>query len=430
MHKQVTVLATAALALAGAAALGAGTPAGAAAHRAPAPRPAGARVDGSTVDGLKVYVGYAEDKETNTPPKGAFPKPWQGSSGIKFLGNPVPGGQKACGGLKQCWDAGAIMVKNTTTHKVTVTKVKVNDHGSIKGGKVFDNLWGSFTVQPGKRVILTENPSFTNPGYDNFDTSGYPSVCQNHRIKVAPWVKFSIGGKNTKLIDSTHVLDTGGIDPGSCSPKRNESVPWRLIGTGKRPFGPNVGSTATCPGPWTCVDIGNPTPPGSQHFDRSNGKWTIKAGGTDITGLADHFRFVYQKLRGNGSVIAHVLSQTATSPGAKAGVMLRASKAPGSPEYSLLVSPGEGIKVQVRKILNGDTQKSANPKGAAPVWLKISRSGNTYSAYTSSNGHSWKLIPKSAITVNLGGTMRAGLAVTSHHAGVLGTAKIDGVKVG
>ena len=35
MHKQVTVLAAAALALAGAAALGAGTPAGAAAHGAP-----------------------------------------------------------------------------------------------------------------------------------------------------------------------------------------------------------------------------------------------------------------------------------------------------------------------------------------------------------------------------------------------------------
>ena len=57
--------------------------------------------------------------------------------------------------------------------------------------------------------------------------------------------------------------------------------------------------------------------------------WTIKAGGADITGTADEFRFVWEKLPGNGSVIAHVLTQTNTSPGAKAGVMLRATTDPG-----------------------------------------------------------------------------------------------------
>jgi hypothetical protein len=34
----------------------------------------------------------------------------------------------------------------------------------------------------------------------------------------------------TTLADSTHVLDTGGIDRGSCSPKQNESTQWRPIG--------------------------------------------------------------------------------------------------------------------------------------------------------------------------------------------------------
>ena len=139
---------------------------------------------------------------------------------------------------------------------------------------------------------------------------------------------------------------------------------------------------------------------------------------------------MWHQLSGNGSVTAHVLTQSDTSPGAKAGVMVRATDAAGSPNYALLVSPGEGIKVQVRKTLGGDTQKLANPKGTTPAWLKITRAGNTYTAYTSTNGSTWKLIPGSTITINLGGRMRCGLAVTSHSQGVKGTVTMSNVKEG
>jgi hypothetical protein len=412
-----TVLAAATLALAAA-----GAPAPAAAHHGPAPRPAvTGRAAQGTAGGLVVNVGYAENKPGNAPPAGAFPKPWSGAPGTTFLGSPIPGSQTGCGALK-CYDAGAIRLDNPTASPVTVSKVVVNDHGSISGGKIFDNLWGSFTVQPGKSVILTENPPHTNPGYDNFDTSGYPSRC-SPPIKVAPKITFTIGGVATTVADSTHVLDTGGVDPGTCSPKHNESIPWRRIGT-------QASTASSCPTPWTCADIGGPIPPGSQSFNSKTGTWTINAGGADISGFADEFRFVWQKLPGNGSVVAHVLTQTNTSPGAKAGVMLRATTVAGSPNYALLVSPGEGIKVQVRKTVNGDTQKLANPAGTTPAWLKITRSGNTYTAYTSTNGTAWTLIPGSTITINLGTSMLAGLAVTSHNSGILGKVTMNHVKVG
>ena len=427
VQKQFTVLAAAALAMAGAATLGAAVPSGAAVHHGSAPRRAAA-TSGSVVDGLVVYVGYAENKKGNAPPAGAFPTTWSGSPKTTFLGAPIPGSQSGCGTLK-CWDAGAIMLRNRTTSPVTVSKVDVNVHGSIKGGKTYDNLWGSFTVQPGQRVILTENPPHANDGFDDFDTSGNPTACAPHPIKVAPFIKFTIGGTSKTLTDSTHVLDTGGVDPGTCPNSHNESIQWRRIGTGTIPFSPRR-VAASCPSPWTCLDIGAPTPPGSQSYDSRKKVWTVSGGGADITGLSDQFHFVYQKFNANVSAIAHVLTQSNTSPGAKAGLMIRATKAPGSPNYALLVSPGEGIKVQVRKILNGDTQKLANPKGTTPAWLKVTRSGNTYTAYTSANGTSWTLIPGSAITINLGGRMRVGMAVTSHHPAVLGTATMSGVKVG
>jgi hypothetical protein len=420
-RNQLSVLATAALALTGAATLGAAAPAGAAVHHGAASRPAAAgRAAPSAAGGLVVNVGYAERKANNTPPRGAFPAPWAGAPGVTFLGGPIPGTQSSCG-VKKCYDAGAIRLDNPTASPVTVSRVVVNDHGSVSGGKIFDNLWGSFTVQPGKSVILTENPRHANDSFDDFDTSGYPSSCTP--IKVAPTVKLIIGGVATTLADSTHVLDTGGVDPGSCSPTHNESIQWRRIGT-------QANASTSCPTRWTCADIGGAIPPGSQSYNPTSGTWTIKAGGSDISGFADGFHFVWQKLPGNGSVIAHVLSQTNTSPGAKAGVMLRATTAAGSPNYALLVSPGEGIKAQVRKTLNGDTQKLANPAGTTPAWLKITRSGNTYTAYTSTNGVAWTLIPGSAITINLGTSMLAGLAVTSHNSGVLGTVTMKHVKVG
>src|SRR5205085_4238035 len=63
-----------------------------------------------------------------------------------------------------------------------------------------------------------------------------------------------------------------------------------------------------CPTAWTCADIGNPAPAGSQ--STSGTTWTIQAGGADIWGAADAFHFLSQSLPGTGSISAHIASQT------------------------------------------------------------------------------------------------------------------------
>ncbi len=64
--------------------------------------------------------------------------------------------------------------------------------------------------------------------------------------------------------------------------------------------------------------------------------------------------------------------------------------------------------------------------GAAPAYVKVARAGTTYTAYTSSDGVNWTLIPSSSRTMsNLSGTVQMGLAVTSHSAGALSTATFD-----
>jgi cell division septation protein DedD len=182
------------------------------------------------VSGLSVSVGYAEDKETNNPNAAAFPVPWAGAPNTIFLGGTVPG-STSCGTLALCYDAGAIRLDNSGSSDVVVDSVSVDDHSSIPGGMVFNNLWGSFTVPAGKSVILTENPPTTNDNFNDFDTTSFPgNNCTP--LTVAPTVTITIGGVPTTLVDSTHALDSDGLDKGSCTPKLNESVQWRQIGAG------------------------------------------------------------------------------------------------------------------------------------------------------------------------------------------------------
>ena len=63
-----------------------------------------------------------------------------------------------------------------------------------------------------------------------------------------------------------------------------------------------------------------------------------------------------------------------------------------------------------------------------PAYLQVTRLGDTYTASTSTDGVTWTPVPGSTFTIpGLGPTMLAGLAVTSHNAGVVGTATVDSV---
>jgi hypothetical protein len=182
-----------------------------------------------------------------------------------------------------------------------------------------------------------------------------------------------------------------------------------------------------CPGPYNCEDIGTPAPPGSQSFDPASGTWTIDAGGADINGTSDQFRFVYQAVYGFSSLTAHIAFQTNTSVTAKAGIMMRASDDPAAPYYAVMATPATGIKVQMRAVQGGPTVKVANPSGSAPVYLMIIHSANSFEALSGPDLADLALIPGSIVTMNLPSTLLEGLAVTSHNPGVLGGATIDSV---
>jgi outer membrane protein assembly factor BamB len=197
----------------------------------------------------------------------------------------------------------------------------------------------------------------------------------------------------------------------------------------------SVGIATTAPLPptacqssvWTCGDIGNPTPGGSQ--TTSGGTWTVQAGGSDIWNRSDQFHLISQPLAGDGVVSARVASQTASDPWAKAGVMLRQSSDPASPYYAAFVTPANGVVVQLRAAAGGTSAQAVHVAGATPAFLEVARSGGTYCAYTSGDGVSWQYVQGSCQALQTSGPVLAGLAATSHNSGATSTVTFDTIAV-
>ena len=189
--------------------------------------------------------------------------------------------------------------------------------------------------------------------------------------------------------------------------------------------------SAVCPTGWNCADVGQVSPAaGGQTL--SGGTWTVAGGGGDIFGTADSFHLVWQPLPADGSVTARADSQVNTNAAAKAGVMIRASTDPGSSYYGIFVTPGGNIIVQSRDA-QGDTtaQDGAMLTGAPPVFLRVTRTGTTFTAYTSADGSTWAQVPGSSVSLpGLAGGALGGMAVTSHDTSKMSTAVFDTVSVG
>jgi len=182
-------------------------------------------------------------------------------------------------------------------------------------------------------------------------------------------------------------------------------------------------TSTTVPSAWLNADIGAVGLAGSGTV--VNASASVSGSGADIWDLADAFHFTYQALTGDGQIIARVATLQNTDPWAKAGVMVRASLAPGSAEAMLIVTPGNGVAYQRRTTTGGSTTHTPGPVVTAPYWVKLVRAGTVVTGYASADGGTWVAVGSS--TLPLGTTAYVGLAVTSHNNGLLCLATFDNV---
>jgi regulation of enolase protein 1 (concanavalin A-like superfamily) len=224
-------------------------------------------------------------------------------------------------------------------------------------------------------------------------------------------------------------------------------------GTGSDSLG--IAVTAGLPAAWEAADIGDAAPAGATDFDGQ--AFHIGAGGSDIAGSHDSFRFTYLPLSGDGTITARI-SYPVSSQYAKVGLMMRESLEPDAAHASMLIqglplhtwsgvwttrgATGENASgtgstavppTQQTEITtgagfpiasHGSLPASATPlpppyvEGASdgyrwrrPYWVRLRRKGSDFTGWISPDGEHWERVGSSEL--DFGAELLVGLAVCS-----------------
>ncbi|MDB5325939.1 MAG: hypothetical protein JWM57_1508, partial [Phycisphaerales bacterium] len=182
-------------------------------------------------------------------------------------------------------------------------------------------------------------------------------------------------------------------------------------------------TSAGLPVGWTNVDVGTVALAGSSALN--NGTFTLRGSGGDVGSTADSFQFAYATLSGNGSIVARVANTMYTNGADKVGVMFRESTATGSKNVSMsLTNATHNINLNSRSSTNGGTTSAGSISSVSgPYWMRLTRSGNVFTAATSPDGTTWTTMATSTVSMNA--SLQAGLFVCSRYSQQLNATTFD-----
>lgn len=174
---------------------------------------------------------------------------------------------------------------------------------------------------------------------------------------------------------------------------------------------------------WWDIDIGSTGLSGSA--TEENGVFTVNGAGSDIWGQRDSFNYEFIALNGASSITARLVSLENVNY-SKAGLMIRQGQGISDQYVYLYLTGGGGGTVQVRNTANAGnfvawSTSSLNP----PYWLRLTRAGNTFTSFISSDGVNWQTV--NTVTVNMTSSVLGGFAVVSRNPSELSTAVFDNV---
>ena len=183
--------------------------------------------------------------------------------------------------------------------------------------------------------------------------------------------------------------------------------------------------------PWSSADVGAVDLAGSASY--TNGVFTVSGSGRGIPDFTydaglDYFQFVYVFVPNttSGYIQARIVSVQNTSANAKAGIMIRENMYADSQYAMADVQRSAGMEFVTR---NGDRANAVGTTvtGTAPEWVRLTRTNNTFRAYSSANGITWTAIGSASTFTSMGAGAYVGLVVCSGDNGFLNAAVIDNV---
>ena len=179
------------------------------------------------------------------------------------------------------------------------------------------------------------------------------------------------------------------------------------------------------PAGWASSDLKAPKRPGRAFYDPLSDLWTVWGGGSDFWAADDQGQFAHTTWQGDGEVVTRLIGGPANVDNSKVedwckvGIMCRESLAPDAAMAGVFLTADSGVSFHFRAAGKTPADQKNGEKVTGPIWLRLTRKGNKFTAYyAKSNGppksNEWSCVgePKD-IAMPLG--VPGGLAVTPHN---------------
>ena len=176
--------------------------------------------------------------------------------------------------------------------------------------------------------------------------------------------------------------------------------------------------------PYATQDVGSVAISGLAG-DNGNGTFVVTGSGAGIGGTADAFRFAYQTLSGNGAITAHFDSQQITGTSGLAGLMIRNGLTAGATMAFMGLLAGGSAEFEARTTTSGGA--SSTSSSLKPSWIRLVRSGTTFTGFDSLDGVTWTLL--GSATIAMGTTVDIGIGATGESDGTLDTATFGQISI-
>ncbi len=164
------------------------------------------------------------------------------------------------------------------------------------------------------------------------------------------------------------------------------------------------------------------SPAGGTAVLTSGVAYDVTAGGEDISGTADEFRYVYRQQTGDFDVKVQIAGIAGSQASAKAGLMARDGLTAGGRHVSALATKSSSYRF-LRRTAAGGTTAATSVSAVSPpnTWVRLRRVGNTFTTFYGTNGSTWTQM--GSVTVSLPSTINLGMAATPDVAGASATAQ-------
>ncbi|HSH95698.1 MAG TPA: hypothetical protein VK968_16260, partial [Roseimicrobium sp.] len=173
-------------------------------------------------------------------------------------------------------------------------------------------------------------------------------------------------------------------------------------------------------------DIGMVGLAGSTDCNPTTKVYTLQGAGAGLGGTTDAFHFALTPKMADTSYQARLVSISNTSGNATAGIMIREGDATDSRFVFAGMTQSGSVFFKYRSTAGGSVQTAYTSTGTAPLWFKLTRVGNVFTALRSTDGLGWTTMG-AAQTIAMNADTLAGLVDSSTSTTVLNTAVFDNV---